>query len=120
MLKRLHRITQKKDFDKFFGPKFRKSGGYSNSTPDLIIKSLKNRSEISRFAFVISTKVDKRATKRNLIKRRLREIVRARLPRISGGYDVLIIAQKGIADADFARLERDVDQIFRKLRLIVK
>jgi len=92
MLKKLHRITKKRDFDQFFGSQFKKAKGYSAKSNSLIVKSLKNDLEISRFAFVISTKVDKRATKRNLIKRRLREIVRLRLKKMKTGYDIIFIA----------------------------
>ncbi|MFZ5364661.1 MAG: ribonuclease P protein component [Patescibacteria group bacterium] len=118
MLKKLHRITQKRDFDKFFGPAFRKNRGYSANSDNVIVKSLRNNSDISRFAFVISTKVDKRATKRNLIKRRLREIIRLRLKKIKPGFDLLFIAQKGIVDKDYQDLDRQVEYLLKRMRML--
>jgi len=118
MLKKLHRITKQKEFDKFFGLNFKKEKGYSASSKHLIVKSLKNDLDISRFAFVISTKIDKRATKRNLVKRRLREIVRSKLSKINIGYDILVIAQKGIVDLSYQDLEKELISLLRKLKLI--
>ncbi len=116
MLKRLHRITKKTDFDKFFGSEFKKAKGYSASSNHLILKSLKNDLDISRFAFVISTKIDKRATKRNLVKRRLREIFRLNLNKFKQGYDILIITKKGIVDLSFNDLEKEVDSLLKKIK----
>lgn len=120
MLKKLYRITKKRDFDRFFGAQFKKNNGYSAVSENLIIKSLKNELDISRFAFVVSTKVDKRATKRNLVKRRLREIIRLRLKKIRPGYDVLIIAKKGVVDRNYQELEKQIEFLLEKLRLIEK
>jgi ribonuclease P protein component len=117
MLKKLHRITKKTDFDIFFGPRFKKNKGYSARSENLVIKSLRNEKDISRFSFVISTKVDKRAVKRNLVKRRLREIVRLRLKKIRAGYDIVFIAQKGIVDQSYNDLEKQVEFLFKKLKI---
>ena len=53
---------------------------------------LPNRGNVSRFAFIVSASVDKRATKRNRIKRVMREAVRGLLPRV-GHYDVVLLAR---------------------------
>ena len=50
----------------------------------------------TKVAFVVSTKIDKRAVIRNRVARRLREAFRALLPDIKNGYLVLIIAKKNI------------------------
>jgi len=120
MLKKLYRITKKQDFDKFFGREFKKERGYSAVSDHLILKSLKNGLEISRFAFVVSTKVDKRAIKRNLIKRRLREIIRLRLKKIRPGYDILLIAKKEILDLKYDELEKEVEMLLKKMKLLEK
>lgn len=64
----------------------------------VIIKYLKNpRRTSSRIAVVISKKVHKSAVGRNLIRRRIYEIVRQELPYFSGVFDVAIIVVSGEA-----------------------
>lgn len=66
----------------------------------VVIKYLKNpRRTTSRIAVVISKKVHKSAVGRNLIRRRIYEIIRQELPRFSGIYDVAIIVVSGEAIA---------------------
>lgn len=48
----------------------------------------------SRFGFVISNKIDKRATRRNALKRRIRVAIEEELAQISGGLDVVIQLKK--------------------------
>ena len=120
MLKKLHRITKKSDFDKFFGANFKKAKGFSASSNCLILKSLNNDLKISRFAFVISTKIDKRATKRNLVKRRLREIIRLNLKNMKSGYDILIIAKKGIVEKSYQELEKELSYLLKRIKFFEK
>lgn len=54
---------------------------------------MKNNMDVSRFGFVVSKNVDKRATARNRIKRVLRERVRTLLSNLPTGKDVIIIAR---------------------------
>lgn len=54
---------------------------------------MKNNMDVSRFGFVVSKNIDKRATARNRIKRVLRERVRTLLPNLPTGKDVIIIAR---------------------------
>lgn len=54
---------------------------------------LKNSLGVTRFAFVVPTSIDKRATARNRIKRLLREQIRRALPQLPRGSDVVIIAR---------------------------
>lgn len=65
----------------------------------------------SRFAFIVSNKVAKRAVARNLLKRRLRAITRALLPEISKGFDVLVTA----LPQSTAVAHRDIEEIYKKL-----
>lgn len=60
----------------------------------LVIKVAKNNIKESRFGFVVSKKIDKKATARNKIKRELRNIVQENLGRIKPGFDFLIIVKK--------------------------
>ncbi len=52
-----------------------------------------------RFGFVVSAKVDKRATARNRIKRLLREAVRSMLPELVRGVDCVIVARQSMGNS---------------------
>ena len=59
----------------------------------------------SRFAFIVSTSVDKRATRRNRMKRLLRESVQKKLEAVSQ-IDGVFIVKKGLPDT-----QAEVDKI---------
>ena len=64
----------------------------------------------SRFAFAVGRHIGK-ATRRNRVKRRLREIVRRNLDRIVPGYDCLFVARPDAAMASHQELESAVMQL---------
>ena len=59
------------------------------------LRILATRRQESRFAFVVSTKVAKKATVRNRLRRQMQEQVRRLLPRLPSGYDVVVSVQPG-------------------------
>ena len=69
--------------------------------------------ENSRFAFVFSAKLDKRAVKRNKAKRRLKEVVRLLLPKVKPGYFYVFLAKKAILNADLKTISREVEKVFK-------
>lgn len=73
----------------------------------------------SRFGVVVGLKVHKKAVRRNLVKRRLREILRANLPKIKPGYDVMIMTQPKSVETEYAELETQVLSCLKKLGLLV-
>jgi ribonuclease P protein component len=85
--------------------------------PQYIIKFEHSKQEQARIGFVVSTKVDKRAVKRNQVKRRMREAVRELLPKIEVGYSLLIIAKKEAADLDFVTVRKQLDFAFSKMKI---
>lgn len=52
----------------------------------------------SRFAFIVSTKIDKRATRRNRMRRLLSESVRLLLPALRRPVDGVFIVKKPLSD----------------------
>lgn len=76
-----------------------------------------------RFGIVVSKKVDKRATRRNRVKRRIREIIRTQLlPVIASepfswlnhGYFVVILVRQGALSADYDTLASQLMPCFQK------
>lgn len=78
----------------------------------------KNDLNLSRFAFIISKKIHKRATKRNRIKRLLRESVQLFLARIKPGFDAVFLVKKRILAKDFQTLQSAVEKSFKKTGLL--
>ena len=71
------------------------------------------------FSVVVSSKVANTAVSRNLIKRRLRDIVQKDLAKIRGGYGVVILAKKPANGASFATLSVDTDGALSKAGLMI-
>ncbi len=58
-----------------------------------------------------------KAVDRNRIKRRLREILRRAVPLLADlPVDIVLHPKRTVLDAEFAALEKEVDQIFRVVR----
>jgi len=72
----------------------------------------------SRIGFSVSRRVGG-AVQRNRVKRRLREVIRRKLPRIAPGYDLVITARPGAADARMETLEQDVAVLLARARLLI-
>lgn len=65
------------------------------STDYFLIKISKNDLLDSRFGFLVSKKIDKRAVVRNRLKRTYRSIVEELAEKIDKGYDLLFVIKKG-------------------------
>jgi len=77
----------------------------------LSLRCLKNNLPFSRFGFVVSAKVSPKASARNLLKRRSREIIRKNLPSIEKGYDFLFIFSPPAAAIGFSELEQELSAV---------
>ena len=111
MLSKNNRLKKKDDFDRAFkrGRKFKEDF--------LLLRVVKNNFKKSRFGFMVSQKVSKKAALRNKIKRRLRAIVKIKIPKTKEGFDIIMIASPGLEKKDFWELEEIVENIFKKADL---
>ncbi len=73
----------------------------------------------NRYGFVVSKRVGKAVT-RNLVKRRLREVLRQldRAGRIPPGHDLALIVRPALAEASFAEARDAVTDLLARARLL--
>ena len=92
MLPKINRLAKKKDFDAIF------KHGKSVYLPTFLLKYQPNQLRVSRLGVIVSNKVSKKATLRNSIKRKIREIMRLIWPQIRQGQDVVVLVSPRIID----------------------
>lgn len=112
MLPKKHRLVKDRDFNQIH-----KSGRFVGDN-FLAIKFLKNNLEISRFGFLVGTKISKKAVKRNLVKRRLRESVRLKLDNIKAGYDMIFFTKPEIVEKNYTEIDNAIENVLEKANLI--
>lgn len=110
MLPSKNRLTKKKDFERILGK------GKGVQTDFLFMKWVFNDLKSSRFGFIVSKKVSKKAPVRNKIKRKLREIIKSRLLKIKKKVDCIFIVRSGLERKDFHKLEEIVDRVLIKAK----
>jgi len=112
MLPKVNRLKKKKDFDRVFkeGKRFKEDC--------LIFAVAKNNFKNSRFGFVVGKAVSKKTALRNKIKRRLRELAKIKLKKIKNGRDGVLIAYPGLETQDFWEIEKTMDQIFKRAKIL--
>jgi ribonuclease P protein component len=91
--------------------------GRIQSNPLLVLRVLPNDRESTRFGFVVGKAVGG-AVARNRVKRRLREA--ARQLAIAPGFDVVIGARKGAAEAPFASLKDALQKLTARAGVCVE
>ena len=84
MLKEANRLKSDRDFKNVF------RNGRTLENRFMRVKFLKNQKNVSRFGFIISVKVLKKANERNTLKRRLRAISRSLLKDLKHSFDIVV------------------------------
>ncbi|MBU0546827.1 MAG: ribonuclease P protein component [Patescibacteria group bacterium] len=114
MLNKSHRLKKNNDIVKVLkeGKKFIESF--------LIIKTLPNNLEETRFAFIISKKFSKKAVVRNRIRRQISEGIKDNLETIKKGIDVVILSIPGVQERDTEEVRKTVKKLLDKANLITK
>jgi len=112
MLPKEHRLKKEKDFELLF----KKGRGVFDNFVG--IKFLDNNLSISRFGFVVGVKVSKKAVKRNLVKRRLREVTKNKLKEIKPGFDIILIIRPAALGLNLDELEEKTVKSLKKAHLL--
>jgi len=94
-----------------------RSAGKSWASPLLVLCALPNGLDHNRFGFSVSRRLGG-AVRRNLVRRRLREIIRLQRTDMEPGWDVVIIARPLAAQADFLTLKAACMALLKRAQLL--
>lgn len=111
MLSKEYRLRKNRDFEQVYF----KGKVFQNKF--FLIKILENNKQTNRFGFIVSNKISKKATERNKLKRRLREIIRLNLSNFKRSFDIIIIAKKNILNENFNTIKNNLLSLFKEVSI---
>jgi len=114
MLPKINRLKKKKDIERVF----KRGKGFKEDF--LILKIFRGDIKNPRFAFIVSSKVSKKATLRNKIRRRLSKLVGLRMGRIKENTDFILTAVPGLEEKDFWETDETINNLFQKAKCFKK
>lgn len=112
MLLKINRLKKEKDFEKLF----KKGKSFKNGF--LILRIVQNNLEESRFGFIVSQKVSKKAVLRNKVKRRIRDIIQKNITKIRKGIDMAFVVLPGLEKNNFLETKENVNALLKKADLV--
>jgi len=94
--------------------------GLTQRADFLILKTRENNLSNSRFAFLISLKISKKAAVRNKLKRKLSEFIRINLPVIKNNIDAVLIVAFDFSKKNSRETEEVINNLLHKAKLYVR
>lgn len=90
-----------------------------NSVSDynLVLFLKKNNLGFNRYGFTAAKKI-KKAVTRNIIRRRLKEIVRLNEYKLKEGYDIIFMARINSSESDYKSLEKSFNKLIKRNNLL--
>ena len=87
-------------------------GGTRENLETIISYRIPNQMGVCRIGISVTKKTGN-SVKRNRVKRRIREAIRKNASFLTQGEDIVIVARRGCAAADFADIESDIRKLDR-------
>jgi ribonuclease P protein component len=112
MLAKKYRLVKERDFKRV------NSKGLSFFSTLFRLRLLKNSELFNRFAVVVTTRLSKKATKRNRLRRQLTEIIRLHQAELKTGYDAVLMVKTDALKKDYEELEQDFLYLVKKAKLV--
>ena len=85
---------------------------------EISLKTIFIPKEPSAFAVIVSSKTEKKAVKRNLLKRRGKAVIFKTLPFLKEGFLTLVFFKKESAEMKFSKLEEEIRILFLKAGIL--
>lgn len=111
MLPRVHRLTAKNDFD-------RVARARPFHAPHCTIRAIPNGLQVTRIGIVAGLKVSKRSTKRNRIKRIIREVFQRHFPSIHTGADIVIHTKSTAVGVSYEDFSNEIGNVLNKAKVL--
>ena|SRR3989344_571069 len=112
MLAKNYRLTKKSDFQQVF------QAGKKDFNRLFNIRYKANKLAGSRVAVVVSTKVSKKATARNKLKRQTRSIIKLFLPKFRQNFDLIINILSPALNQEYEVIQENLLKILKKNQII--
>lgn len=110
MLKKANRLKKRYQFSYVY------KAGEHYSGKSMVLYCTPSKTKDIKVGFAVTKKIGY-AFKRNLIKRRLREIVFKEIPNLKQQYNIIIVAKENIADFSFSELSSELQKLLVKAGL---
>lgn len=110
MLRKENRLKKRYQYNYVY-----REGAKANGT-FLSLYATPSKTKNIKVGFSVTKKVGK-ATRRNLARRRLREIVQKFLPNLKQNYNIIVVAKDNILSASFRDLSAELYELISKLGL---
>lgn len=111
-LPKINRIKKTNEIKKVLKDGKKKKIGY------LLFKFIENNLPISRFAIIISSRVSKKAVKRNKIKRQISEILRQYRKFFKKQIDGVFVCLPGIENQNFSEIKKTIEEILKEAKIL--
>lgn len=111
MLKKENRLKKHYQFNYVY-----RSGAHVSSN-NVVLYFCTSKTKDIKVGFAVTKKIGK-AHIRNLVRRRLREIMQKQIPSLKQNYNIIVVAKDQIQNASFATAESEICFLLKKANLI--
>jgi len=112
MLKRQYRLKDRRAFNRIYRQ------GQVLRSKNLVLYQLPNRLDHNRLAVVVSTKISKKATTRNRLRRRLQALMWEQWGQLAIGHDILISLKADVSSVTADELRAELSESLKRSHLI--
>ena len=115
MLPKIYRLPLKTELNRL-----KKSGQiFQAKFFGLLLSRQNSVADVSRFAVIVSNKIDKKAVKRNKIRRLIYEALWGLRPKIKNGVEGVFLVKKNINQATFSEIKNEIEKLFKRTKLFL-